>query len=199
MRRILVCAFICVCSCTGVVGRVVDDDPSCHEVVTTAEVPSRSADFVFHGSGEYAVHEPGLPRGAEPRTLSAWFRTTARDGAHVVANWGTPQLGQRFGILLDGGRVKLVGESQDIMTSHEFADGRWHHAVATFDGSYAVVYVDGRPEVSGHLRLDTRGDRLVVGNAPIAHAPEPWFGEIDGVTIHHRVLAAGEIAGLARP
>jgi sialidase-1 len=156
------------------------------------------ADFRFNGiDQQYVFDGPTLPLGAQPRTLSAWFRTSETGGAHVIANWGTPQLGQRFGLLVDAGRVKLVGEFQDIMTTSTFADGQWHHAAATFDGSYAVVYVDGRPQVSGQLKLDTRGDILVIGNAMPPHSPEWWNGEIDQVTVFPRALEGTEIAGLA--
>jgi hypothetical protein len=207
-KKILACTFITLCSCTGVAARpAIALSSSDTVVVTTLERSpsepaqlerSRAADFTFDGVDEFAAIQPSLPRGSEPRTLTAWFRTSVRDGAHVIANWGTPNVGQRFGLLVDAGRVKLVGEFQDIMTTNTFADGRWHHAAATFDGSYAIVYLDGRPEVSGHLQLDTRGDRFVVGNAPIAHSPEYWIGEIDEVAVYDRVLEADAIAALAR-
>ena len=206
-KKILTCTVISLCSCTGVANRpqvaltasdrvvVIPLERSPTGPAQTGEF--RAADFSFNGVDEFAANNPNLPLGSEPRTLTAWFRTSARDGAHVIANWGTPNVGQRFGLLVDGGRVKLVGEFQDIMTTDVFADGRWHHAAATYDGSTAVLYVDGKPEVSGRLQLDTRGDRLVVGNAPSAHSPEYWIGEIDDVAVHDRVLAPRDIAVLA--
>jgi hypothetical protein len=207
----LACVSVTLCSCAsasiGGIGPVAASAIPASVVIADgdSETPppphhqAMGTRFSFNGvDEEYAMHDPSLPTGAQPRTLTAWFRTTAGDGAHVIANWGTPRLGQRFGLLVDAGRVKLVGESQDIMTSATFADGRWHHAAATFDGSYAVVYIDGKPEVSARLQLDTRGDRFVVGNAPIAHGPERWLGEIDGVAVYRRALGGDEVAKLAR-
>jgi len=155
------------------------------------------AEYQLDGTQEVAENDAQLPQGAAPRTLSARFKTSDTGGAHVIANWGTPTVGERFGLLLDNGRVKLVGEFQDIMTASTFADGAWHHAAATFDGKYAVLYVDGTQAVSCFLALDTVGDRLVVGNAPRDHASEYWRGELADIAIYDRVLDDREVASLA--
>lgn len=158
--------------------------------------PSTVMHFDGAGAG-IAWDNPELPQGDAPRTLSAWFRTSDAQGAHVIANWGTAQVGQRFGILMDNGRIKLVGEFQDIMTATTYADGAWHHAAAVFStGGASELYVDGKVVVSGFLQLDTEGQRLVIGNAPADHAPELWNGDIDRVQVFPRAMASAEIGQL---
>jgi hypothetical protein len=184
---------------TNTIVAVEENQATAPAAAAPAASASRVSQYDLDGTQEVAIDDdPQLPQGDAPRTLSAWFKTSATDGAHVIANWGTPNVGERFGLLLDNGRVKLVGEFQDIMTASTFADGAWHHAAATFDGKYAVLYVDGAPAVSGFLALDTVGDRLVVGNAPRDHASEYWQGEIADVAIYDRVLDGGEVASLAK-
>jgi hypothetical protein len=209
--------FIGLCSCAATVAPRAQHATNTTVVVALAPVapatdsplgpqatevpgPNDARPPAFHLNGideEYVLNKRDLPLGSQPRTLSAWFRTTATSGAHVIANWGTPNVGQRFGLLVDAGHVKLVGEFQDLMTATAFADGEWHHAGATFDGNNAVLYVDGRAEVYGILHLDTTGERFVVGNAPIGHAPEYWIGDIDDVAVYPRALHSDEVARLA--
>ncbi len=154
--------------------------------------------YTFNGlDGQVAFNDARLPTGAHPRTLSVWFQTSDATGAHVIANWGNATVGQRFGLLVDAGRVKLVGEFQDLMSEHTFADGCWHHAAATFDGARGAVWVDGVMLTSGPLALNTAGSTLVIGNAPSNHSPEWWRGSIADVRVYARVLSPPELSAAA--
>lgn len=154
--------------------------------------------LAFNGvDGEIVYDDARLPTGARPRTLSVWFQTSDATGAHVIANWGNGTDGQRFGLLVDAGRVKLVGQNQDLMSNQTFADGRWHHAAATFDGVNGAVWVDGAQLISGPLALNTVGFTMVIGNAPANHSPEWWNGSIADVRVFSRVLGPAEVMSAA--
>jgi hypothetical protein len=153
--------------------------------------------FAFAGTQELVTNNPLLPIGAQPRTLSVWFRTTAASGARVVANWGSPSQGARFGILLDTGHVKFVGESADLTSPRTFADGAWHHAAVTYNGAFATLYVDGSIEASGRLMLNTVGTTMTIGNAVRGHAPEFFQGSIDDVLVFDHALTPAQVAAVA--
>ncbi len=155
--------------------------------------------FDFNGvDGQIEYDDPRLPLGSTPRTLSVWFRTSEATGAHTIVNWGNATRGERFGLLVDAGRVKLVGEFQDLMSGHTFADGRWHHAAATFDGTHGAVWVDGVRLAAGPLALNTSGSTVVMGNAPSNHPPEWWRGSIADARVYSRALSPSELTAIAR-
>jgi Concanavalin A-like lectin/glucanases superfamily len=156
--------------------------------------------FGFRGAGQIIADNPNLPLHRSPRTLAAWFRTADPSAVQVVVNYGTPTRGHRFGILLHAGHVKLVGESADLVSAHGFADGKWHHAAATYDptapGATTNLYVDGMLEAAGSPALDTLYQPMVIGNAVFGHGAEWFTGSIDDVRVYDHALGPSEVAAL---
>ena len=102
--------------------------------------------------------------------------------------------------------ICLEVAGQLIRSSRPVTDGRWHHVVATFDGSVRTLYVDGqldgrmtqsRSRTLRHNTLDIRIGQLA--------APEPppfdtafFDGLIDELRLYGRVLSGEEVASLFR-
>ena len=79
------------------------------------------------------------------------------------------------------------------------SDGRWHHIVATYDGSRLALYVDSELDASypASGRLQTNDKPVCIGD----NAEQPgryWNGWIDDVRIYSYALNEAEIAALYR-
>jgi len=79
--------------------------------------------------------------------------------------------------------------------------GKWAHVAATFDGSDAVIYLNGRAIGSGSFSFADGTDAgLVIGNTNSDSwpgCPESFNGDIDEVRIYNRTLSSAEVAYLA--
>jgi hypothetical protein len=79
--------------------------------------------------------------------------------------------------------------------------GGWVHAAATFDGTTARIYLDGKEIASGPFTLaDGTAAGLVIGNtnsSTWADSPESFNGDLDEARIYSRALSPAEIAYLA--
>lgn len=103
---------------------------------------------VFDGIQDYVQMQPttGLPVGAAPRSVEAWFKTT-NSGRQVLFNYGTKGTQQEFGLWIASGGTSLV--AWGLYGDKTFAlpapvnDGAWHYVVKTFDGTSITLYVDG--------------------------------------------------------
>jgi serine/threonine protein kinase len=76
-------------------------------------------------------------------------------------------------------------------------DGRWHHIVATYDGSRLALYIDGELDASfpASGRLQTNDKPVCIGD----NAEQPgryWNGWIDDVRIYSYALNDAQIAAL---
>jgi hypothetical protein len=76
-------------------------------------------------------------------------------------------------------------------------DGNWHHAVATYDGTNAILYVDGLagPAVPGTGYLTTNNHPVVIGQDDCCSG-RFFNGFIDEVRLYRRALSAGEVSGI---
>jgi hypothetical protein len=67
----------------------------------------------------------------------------------------------------------------------------WNHVVLVRDGQRAVVYLNGRPEISGDADTAT-GSELTIGGQK--HLTDSFEGKIDEVAVYNRALKAADIA-----
>jgi hypothetical protein len=84
--------------------------------------------------------------------------------------------------------------------------GQWIHIAATYDGTTARDYLNGRQVNSGEFHFSHGDDPnilLSIGNTMDQNAwpgsPEGFYGYIDEVRIYNRALEPNEIAYLADP
>lgn len=102
-----------------------------------------------------------------------------------------------------GGNVlwfKLSGVTPPDITWPEPTTNSWHHAAATYDGSYSRLFVDGllvtQHVASGSINID--GDDLRIGAKASNPGPCDYFnGTMDDVRLYSRALTPVEVAALA--
>jgi hypothetical protein len=79
--------------------------------------------------------------------------------------------------------------------------GRWHHVVATYDGTTQRLFVNGKPEgestaASGDIAYPPAG-RLVVGTYADDNELHPLEGALQEVKVYNRALTPAEITAIA--
>ena len=164
----------------------------------------------FDGSSYITTSWPGITGGAS-RLCSAWVKTTATSGSHIVMAWGTQSLDNQarywqFG--LGNGKIAVGDTNSHIYGTTMIADGQWHHIAAVLDSlaspitSNIKLYVDGVQETISYSfqagrTINTGGDNLILG-ARFANGNYAYYqGSLDDVRIYDRALGAFEIQELA--
>ncbi len=89
------------------------------------------------------------------------------------------------------------GGAASAKSNRVLSDGRWHHVVATYDGSRIALYFDGELDAycSAWGRLQTNDQPVCIGD----NAEQPgryWNGRIDDVRIYSYALNDAEVAEL---
>jgi arylsulfatase A-like enzyme len=141
--------------------------------------------------------------GTNPRTFSAWVRTTATGDLPIIG-WGPRVTGQKWIFMIKSGMLRIEAAGGDKQGTRVVNDGQWHHVAFTWenDGSPNVTdtqfYIDGVIEntvsVSDPVTINTGGGvDIRIGN----DIQNRWFsGAIDDVRIYPRALSAAEISAL---
>jgi hypothetical protein len=142
-------------------------------------------------------------------TLAAWIRPEAPDGAIVTRTKDEPEAAG-YGLYLKDGKPQLnlvfrwLDDALRVETERALEPNRWHHVLATYDGSRAAdgvqFYVDGEPQklkvLLDELNQDFAGkDPLRIG---AGGGPNNRFrGAIRDVRIYNVVLKPNEAAVVA--
>jgi hypothetical protein len=153
------------------------------------------------------VGNPAVLRLTGALSLAGWFKTTAPVGnyralvskwhagptnASYMLGWENTQ-GLRF-CLSNGTRMVCANSGQ------AYNDGQWHHAVGTWNGTTATIYVDGTPVNStndgtfGAVANTTLN--VKVGSDDSGSADRFFNGLIDEVAIYRQALSAGEVTAI---
>jgi RNA polymerase sigma factor (sigma-70 family) len=145
-------------------------------------------------------------------TLAAWIKTTAKDAVWRRIFDKSYSKGYALSIAGDWNKNSWRGQlslemgpgTHFIVSKSNVADGQWHLAVATFDGTAEVLYVDGQPEAS--LQWDKPASagatdfNLVIGcnrsNLKEDDLGTSFRGLIDEPMVWNRALSAREVAFL---
>jgi len=128
-------------------------------------------------SSSVVISHKGFAAGREPHTMCTWARTdSATPEYHNVVAYG---LGRASGVsMLQHGDELWVGGGDIVQVRQIFATGVFRYLCASFDGTRAMVFVDGVAvagprEVSWNLLLET---------AQIGGALNPGPGEsVEGI------------------
>lgn len=148
------------------------------------------AQEVLVGSGE-AVSTPTL-------TIAAWVRADPRPG-HFMALFDQRDAGNDgYDLYIDNAGMPFLRINDETLSGTvPVADGTWHHVAAVYDGFTLALYVDG---VLDAVQLASAGPIDVSEGAHLGrHYALPdhsLFGDLDGVSIHHRPLSPVEIVDL---
>jgi hypothetical protein len=143
-------------------------------------------------------------------TIAAWFRTASNDSTSSISyivNKGGIGLDSNgtnlnYGLwMIKGGKVQggfesVAGQDYFITSSSRHDDSKWHHAVATNDGSRLRLYIDGFLVAS----------KLVLGVTPDSASTLPvriganslaldgfFVGNIDEIRVWDTPLSPSEI------
>lgn len=166
----------------------------------TTNIPS-SANFKtvrslnFDGTDDYVALPNILPSTATGLTVGAWVYLTANGNYPHIFTQGVTQLSLRFeaatrqpSIVLSGGQYWAIAPSAIPLNT-------WTHVAGTFDGSTAILYVNG---VS--VQTDTTGTfaGLSTDTANIGRRDDGFYfpGNIDDLRVYKRVLSAAEIKAI---
>lgn len=168
--------------------------------------------------------------GADPLSSSfsesVWFEGSALDGGTLLGRshnqTGTDPAADRAIWLDDDGQLAFAMDAQanggmpgppnaTIRSSRAYDDGRWHQAVATYDGTTMSLYVDGALVASTTATsnpgsgnyyyragyVDISGLSAVFGTNSTANtAPNSYFfdGSIDEVSFYNTALSAAQVS-----
>ena len=202
----------------------------------------------FDGNGGTyvdAANPTGLPTGMSARTLAAWFKLASADEDRVpeidgygpnsrragiplglyehmteIVGYGPNAEGRRFGIMLDGDRIRAEGCVRDT-AGPWIPDTNWHHVAAVVPEhcthmNQVLVYLDGeRMATTNHIvvgtgpattarwvrtdgsaRFDTAGGPLKIGGIPTVDYAYAFNGSLSEVRIYDCSLSPAEIAVL---
>jgi hypothetical protein len=136
-----------------------------------------------------------MPQFNDPRTVSAWVKSTDT-GNTLIAAWGTTAQDQSFivgfqpqGIFVDG-----YSDGHVIPTSHPVSDGAWHLVTVTYDGTTISAYLDGRLQGTAHFTgtISTQGSSLVIGASPYYYGS--LIGGMQDFAVYPSALTAAEIS-----
>lgn len=170
--------------------------------------PDRSGNvgsaLVFDETRASATARPSLPVGSEPRSISAWFQTSDSGGSggwgmNTVFSYGRLHHESRlYKLAIYQGRLFFGSWANDDHVDTFVADGKWHHAVLTYDGQTHEIWLDGEKVVSRGTRFDTAQSPLVVGQRIGQEGAQEMNGAIDCLRIYKRALTPDEIELLFR-
>jgi hypothetical protein len=140
--------------------------------------------------------------GASALTFEAWIRPDSAEspgpivelndmvdfGPHLWSHDRGDELWVNF--VAEDGTQFTIGSNEGAVSVEA-----WHHVAASFDGTTARLFLDGRMigEVAASGPLRTTGD-LYIGHRPTGETPRSFRGSIDEVAVYDRALEADEIS-----
>jgi hypothetical protein len=152
----------------------------------------------WNGTNQTATaSDAGLPVGAAPRTLAAWFHGVTGSDDVSFFTWGVNGFHTAFTIYAQASGPIFAGV--DLWFDGIFGtiplDSGPHCIVATYDGTTLRLFTDGRADGSSALAANTtQGGTAWVGSQ---------FGttrllsrSLDAVAVWNRALSRSEIAGI---
>jgi hypothetical protein len=147
----------------------------------------------FDGVNDY-IRIPNSPSlHSDVITISAWIKTNVSQNSWIVSKYESRNKGEYLlGVSGNNLRFSVVinGSTTDYLAPFNYYDGKWHHIVCVYDGSYMRIYVDGvqRPNPLAQTgNIDDTTYDVVIGSG---HGASGYFfnGFIDEVQVSSRPL-----------
>ena len=152
---------------------------------------------VFNGSSSYVLASSFMPTGSNPRSASAWVKTTISNANMTILFSGSGSNNNAFIFRVINGKLGVAFYANDHdFTATGLTDGNWHHVVATYDGSVAKVYLDGNLIGTGSAgAVSTNSGNFAIG--AYNNGVDALFnGSIDQVRIFNDSLTSDEVTQL---
>jgi len=140
--------------------------------------------------------------GAQPRTISAWIKTTAAAG-EIIA-WGTDDYGRMWILGHIRGRIGVTPKGGYLYMRTATSDDAWHHVAV-------VVEAADPPNLHDHVKLFKDGELAEIDDIglldlwPIETGSQldvrigrGFKGLIDDLRVYDRALSADEIKALSK-
>ncbi|MHA2329403.1 MAG: DUF2341 domain-containing protein [Candidatus Hodarchaeales archaeon] len=131
-------------------------------------------------------------------TLEAWIQHNITPSTHVYGIMNHKGWYDGYSLWIDQGALKIAfnlpGDTHKIIGTTDVTTNTWHHVVATYDGEYMRVYIDGNLEgslaKSNAIEASTSEQDFWIG-----HGDQPkdkvWSGEWEGQIDEVRVSDIG--------
>jgi hypothetical protein len=144
-------------------------------------------------------------------SIAAWVYPKGMEGGAILSRMDDTAMAEGYNLHLEKGKVQLnlskrwLDDALRVETAAALAPERWHHVMATYDGSRWAsgvrIYVDGEPQkltvnldelnqsfnTKQPLRIGSRGTR------------SRFHGSLTDVRIYNRALTPDEAQHLATP
>jgi len=128
-------------------------------------------------------------------TVEAWFKATTDANYRAIFSRGTSWSTGNIYLYMNGnGNVQFsmndLGATVTSTTA-ALADGKWHHAAATYDQTNLKLYIDGKLEASSAYTnpINTQTNGFKIGDRSGAN----WEGQIGRVSIWDAALTEAQI------
>lgn len=172
--------------------------------------------YSFNGSSQYISTATGIAApGPQNFSISVWFKTSSAGGLLVGYSASQTGTGSQYdrqiymnnsGQLYFGLYVTATGTANTIHTSSSYADGNWHHVVATCStSSGSSLYVDGALQTSSSSMTTpetyTSNGYWRVGYNNLSgwtSAPSDYYfnGSLDDIAVYNSSITATDVYAL---
>ena len=136
-------------------------------------------------------------------TIALWMRPerATRDGQSMSVVRKGRHVSAIYYLIYYGGHMRLgINDIGWNTGGYRFPEmGRWHHVAGTYDGTFRLLYVDGKLVDRQYYRgtIFAVSQPFGIGFDGIADGNAEWFeGAVDDVRIYDRALSAKEIRRL---
>jgi len=164
--------------------------------------------LVFNSTGGNAYSYVTIPDNSSLRpssglTLAAWVEAGTYEARmrHIISKqYGSANHDSFVLWYHDNGALVFSIENVGVISDgYPPPANEWHHIVATYNGSFMQLYVDGVERVSsaatGSIPYDANPVLIGADSNQADHTPDAgWNGSIDEVLIYNRALSPAEIA-----
>jgi hypothetical protein len=151
---------------------------------TLVKASSQNASFPIVSA--YSIGDVG--------SVEGWFKTTTGTGQLGIVSLGFHSLYMR----LSAGALQFLVSNVATLgtTAQTYADGAWHHAVCTKNGSTVKMYVDGvdvTPSIT-NTAATTSAENPTVGSDISGGTPTDFFdGSLDEVAVYPTALSLSQV------
>lgn len=148
-------------------------------------------------NGYVTLPTTGLPTGNAAFTLLAWFKTSVTGVVQIICELGTNANDEAAHLWINSTNAiacGLWGAAHDLISTTTVTDGNPHQAAMTWDGTNALLYLDG-VQIASSATLGPAA--LTYGTATIGinHLNiTPFQGSLDEVQIYSTTLTAAQIS-----
>jgi RHS repeat-associated protein len=159
--------------------------------------PDTAAQFE---TGYAAITVPDSPALDPARlTIEAWVNSDQGNDGAVVMKTSSNQLNDGYGIYYNAYNAAIYfflnafGGQKSVTVAAPVPMGKWTYVVATYDGTAARLYVNGKPAASTPYSgpIVQSSQPLLIGSGP---GTSPWRGSLDEVAIYDTALTADQVA-----